>query len=162
MSKDNENRKLEIILPLEVAERLYQVLTDLVAILSQEYTDSGRIKRLEKGSFSSFVQQKKEAEEADVEEIIRVLKLAEDVKKIVIEDIEAALKRLQSSLSTTSKTNSEVVNLLSRHNRVTKALNNGTIQFSIADNEYNKIVNALLIIIDNLDEESLENDDPLI
>jgi len=158
LNNDNENRKLEIIVPLEVAEKLYQVLTDLVVVLSQEDVNSVTTQKLEKRLFTSFLEQKIKAEEADVEEMVRVLKLTEELRKLVVEDIEAALKKLQSSLSATSKINSQIVNLRSQHNRVTKALNNGIIQFQVANHEYNRIVNALFLIVDNLDEDSLKND----
>ena len=158
MNKDNENRKLEIIVPLEAAERLYQVLTDLVVVLSQEDVDAVTTQNIEKRLFASFLKKKIKAEQVDAEEMIRVLKLTKEVRKLVVEDIEAALRKLESSLSVTSKINNEVVNLLSQHNRITKALNNGIIQFQIANHEYNRIVNALFLIVDNLDEDSLKDD----
>lgn len=150
MNKDNENRKLEIILPRETAEKLYQVLMDLVMVLKTSDFDS------EKTIFEEFVEQRIEARRKVKK--IELSTLINEVKILVITDIEAALKKLQAYLPIGSEINNDVIGLLSRHNRVKKALNNGTIHFQIADNEYNKIITSLLFIIDNLDEESLKND----
>lgn len=150
MNKDNENSKLEIILPRETAEKLYQVLTDLVTVLKTSDFDS------EKTIFEEFVEQRIEARRKVKK--IELSTLVNEVKILVLTDIEAALEKLQSSLPFRSQIKNDVIALLSRHNRVNKALNKGIIQFQVADNEYNKIAASLLYLVDNLDEESLKND----
>jgi len=150
LNKDNENSKLEIILPRETAEKLYQVLTDLVTVLKTSDFDS------EKTIFEEFVEQRIEARRKVKK--IELSTLVNEVKILVLTDIEAALEKLQSSLPFRSQIKNDVIALLSRHNRVNKALNKGIIQFQVADNEYNKIAASLLYLVDNLDEESLKND----
>lgn len=150
MNNDSENRKLEIILPRETAEKLYQVLMDLVTVLKTSDFDS------EKTLFEEFVEQRIEARRKVKK--IELSTLVNEVKILVLTDIEAALKKLQSSLPFRSEINNDVIGLLSRHNRVNKALNKGIIQFQVADNEYNKIAASLLYLVDNLDEDSLKND----
>jgi len=150
LNNDSENRKLEIILPRETAEKLYQVLMDLVTVLKTSDFDS------EKTLFEEFVEQRIEARRKVKK--IELSTLVNEVKILVLTDIEAALKKLQSSLPFRSEINNDVIGLLSRHNRVNKALNKGIIQFQVADNEYNKIAASLLYLVDNLDEDSLKND----
>lgn len=162
MDKNKENKKLEINVPFDIAERLYQAILSLINVLnySSPQTDSGK-EIIEESLLEKFLEKKIKEQNMKLGPLSkgRAIELSKEIKELITKDIESALIKLKVSVKHDTKTIDDVINLLNRYNRINKGLINGVIDFQFADNEINKIVNAVLFLANNLNEETLKKDE---
>lgn len=158
MEDNTKSRKLEIHVPTEVAEKLYDAIIELIEVTKQHASATNSETGLVGTSLlEKYLDQTTKEHYVAIERVIskKVTKLSEEIKDLITKDIESTLKKLNASLKSEAKIKDNVIILLSRYSRINEGHHNDTIEFQIANKEINKIVRAILFIVNNLDEESL-------
>lgn len=85
-----------------------------------------------------------------------VLQFKTFIKNLLTENVEQALRACKDKLIEHSKSQDDIIELLSRYNRVSSTMQKGLVDFSIADMEINKIVNTVIYMVNNMDESELK------
>lgn len=166
MNKESGNTNFTINISNEIAEKYFHLIVSLLERLNRTESDNHDSKSKEFLQKSDIVKEsllenqlKEKIEEQNLNQPPsldnEIIKLSKELKEKATTDTGAALVKLKDSIRYNCSIYDEVILLLNRMNRIIKGGNGGLLDPQFAYGEENKIVHAFLYLVNNLDNDSL-------